>query len=119
VVTRQAMSAFMRRVSLLLVPPDPNAVPSASVVLLGTNPTALSGREQQWLTDLRADLGEVDALAYSQATASRLTLYFTVFVIDTSASLDVGALATAYDQGRTVNLIGPAATYQAQVAGTP
>ena len=60
----------------------------------------------------------MDALAYRDATLDRLRSYFVVFVIDQSPDLDPGALASAYASGLTVHLIGPAATYQAQVAGS-
>lgn len=92
---------------------------TTDVVLLVADGNALSPREQQWLTDLLADFGRVDAVNYSEATLERLDDYFTVFVIDQSADLDVAALASAFQSGLTVHLIGAAAGYQAQVAGGP
>ena len=78
---------------------------------------ALSAREQQWLSDLLAEFGRVDALDFADASLDRLDDYFTIFVIDQSAELDVGGLVDAYAAGLTIHLIGPASAYQSAVAG--
>jgi hypothetical protein len=91
---------------------------TTDVVLLVADANSLTAREQQWLTDLSADFGRVDALAYADATAQHLTAYFTVFVIDRSTDLDVAALQQAYAAGLSIHLVGAAADYQAQVAGS-
>ena len=88
-----------------------------TVVLLLADPAAPTAREQRWLDDLRSQFGRADTLAYRDATAERLALYFTVFVIDESAELDVAALASAYQSGLSVHLVGAAAAYKTQVAG--
>jgi hypothetical protein len=114
VVTRQAMSAFMHRVAGLL---PSNASPSdaAGVALLVGVPGALTNSEQAWLDDLRADLGEVDTVAYGDASETRLSPYFTIFVVNTSPDLNVAGLKASYQNGATVNLVGSASSYQAQV----
>ena len=104
-------------------PPFANPLPTPSTidtVLLVGSTSALTAAEQQWLDDMRADLGRVDVLAYKDATAEIVTAYLTVFVIAQSPDLDVKALAAAYELGRTVHLAGPAAAYAGQVqAVTP
>lgn len=91
---------------------------TTDTVLLVADPSNPSAAEAQWLTDLRGRLGNVDALAYREASLDRLRSYFVVFVIDQNPDLDPGALADAYASGLTIHLIGPAAQYQARVAGT-
>ncbi len=120
--------------------PSPDASPSASqlsaddanalvarvlpspsttdTVLLVSNAANLSPTELRWLSDLRGRLGNVDPLAYRDASLDRLRRYFVVFVIDQSADLDPKVLAGAYAAGLSIHLIGPAATYRAQVAGS-
>jgi hypothetical protein len=88
------------------------------VALLVGSPAALAARERTWLTDLRAQLGNVDALAYRDTTLDALRAYFVVFVIDRSSALDPGVLADAYRAGLTIHLIGAASQYQAQVSAT-
>jgi hypothetical protein len=88
---------------------------TTDVVLLVASGDALTSIEQQWLSDLRASLGNVDPLAYREATVDALRAYLVVFVIGESADLDPAALAGAYDAGLTVHLIGPAASYEAAV----
>jgi hypothetical protein len=93
---------------------------TTDVVLLVTNDSALTAREQVWLDDLRADLGRVDAMAYRQATRDSLTRYFTVFVIDQSPDLDLAALSSALQAGVTIHLVGAASSYEAQLSeGSP
>jgi hypothetical protein len=120
-VTRQAMSAFMKRVSAIIDDGSGGEpqVPEATTVLLVASKTSLSATEQDWLDDMSADLGDVDTLAYRDADAETLGLYLTIFVIGQHADLDPQALAAAYADGRTIHLIGPASAYQAQVVGTP
>ena len=89
---------------------------TTDAVLLVGNPAALSAGETQWLADLRANLGRVDALAYGDASLERLRAYFVVFVIDQSPDLDVTALSAAYHAGMTVHLVGPASSYRDRVA---
>jgi hypothetical protein len=91
---------------------------TTDVVLLVTSPSALTSREQTWLTDLRAQLGNVAALAYRDTTLEALRAYFVVFVIHQSSELDPAVLAEAYRAGLTIHLIGAAAGYQAQVSAT-
>lgn len=92
---------------------------TTDVAVLVGDPAALNPRETQWLADLRAEFGRVDALGYGSATLDALTEYFTIFVIDQNPQLRVDALAQAYAAGLTVHLVGPAADYRAQVVGTP
>ncbi len=93
---------------------------TTDTVLLVGDAAALDTTEQGWLTDLRSQLGKVDAVAYRDATAERLGGYLVVFVIGQSPDLDVTALATARAAGATVHLVGPAAMYRAQIlAATP
>jgi hypothetical protein len=113
-VTRQAMSAFMRRAAVFVTPDAPPADAAAVALLVGV-PGALTNAEQQWRSDLEADLGEVDLVAYYDASATRLSPYFTIFVVNTSPDLSVAGLKAAYQNGATVHLIGPASSYQAQV----
>lgn len=93
--------------------PTPSTIDS---VLLVENAGGLDATGQGWLNDMRKQLGNVEPLAYRDATLERLRQYFVVFVIDRSADLDPRTLAAAYAAGVTVHLIGPAASYQAQVA---
>jgi hypothetical protein len=113
-VTRQAMSAFMRRAAAFVVPDAPPVDAAGAALLVGV-PGALTNAEQTWRNDLVADLGDVDLVAYSEASATRLSVYFTIFVINTSPDLNVAGLKAAYDNGATVHLIGPASSYQSQV----
>jgi hypothetical protein len=102
-------------------PDGENLLPTPTttdVVLLVSSPSALSEREQTWLTDLRAQLGNVATLAYRDTTLDALRAYFVVFVIDQSSELDPAILAEAYRAGLTIHLIGAAAQYQAQVSAT-
>ena len=92
--------------------PTPSTI---DVVLLVGSKDALSSTEQQWLSDLRTSLGNVDALPYRDATLDALRRYLVVFVVDQSPDLDPAVLAGAYDAGLTVHLIGNAASYAAAV----
>jgi hypothetical protein len=91
---------------------------TTDVVLLVGSPASLTDHEQQWLSDLRAQLGNVDTLAYADVTLDALRAYFVVFVIDQSPDLDVAALASAFRAGLTIHLVGPAAAYQSQVTAS-
>jgi hypothetical protein len=91
---------------------------TTDTVLLVTNASSPSPTELRWLSDLRSRLGKVDPLAYKDASLERLRQYFVVFVIDRSADLDPAVLAAGYAAGLTIHLIGQAAAYQTQVAGT-
>lgn len=84
---------------------------TTDVVLLVGSKDALTATEQQWLSDLRASLGNVDPLPYRDATLDALRAYLVVFVIDESADLDPAVLAEAYGAGLTVHLVGRAAGY--------
>jgi hypothetical protein len=88
------------------------------VVLLVAANSSLSSREQQWLTDLRQQFGNVGTLAYRDVNLEALRAFFVVFVIDKSADLDVSALGEAFRAGLTVHLIGAAAEYRAAVGAT-
>jgi hypothetical protein len=92
--------------------PTPSTI---DIVLLVASKDALTSAEQQWLSDLRASLGNVDPLPYHDATLEALRQYLVVFVIDQSPDLDPAVLAQAYDAGLTVHLIGNAASYAATV----
>jgi hypothetical protein len=88
------------------------------VVLLVSSPQALSEREQTWLTDLRAQLGNVASLAYRDTTLDALRGFFVVFVIDQSSELEPAVLAEAYRAGLTIHLVGAAAQYQSRATST-
>jgi hypothetical protein len=116
-VTRQAMSAFMRRAAVFVTPQAPPSN-AANVALLVGVPGALTNAEKTWLDDLEADLGDVDTVAYADVNATRLSPYFTIFVTATSPDLGtagIDGLKASYQNGATVNLIGTASSYQAQV----
>jgi hypothetical protein len=108
-----------------LSPAEMNAVLGAvlptsattDTVLLVADPATLDATEQNWLNDLRQQLGNVDAVAYRDATVERLGAYFVVFVIGQSADLDVTALAAAHAAGATVHLVGAGASYRTQILG--
>jgi len=86
------------------------------VVLLVGSSDHLTDREQQWLADIGAGVGRVDAPSYASADAAALQRYLTIFVVDRSPELDPSALRTAFRAGLTVNLIGPGAEYHDAVA---
>jgi hypothetical protein len=90
---------------------------TTDTVLLVSDASSLSASEQAWLTDLRAQLGNVDPVAYGEVTLERLREYFVVFVIDRSDALDPAVLAAAHEAGLAIHLIGAAAAYRDQVAG--
>jgi hypothetical protein len=92
--------------------PTPSTTDTA---LLVQDPASLTGTEQRWLSDLQANLGNVNPLAYKDATTDRLRGYFVVFVIDQSSDLDPKGLAGAYAAGVSIHLVGAATAYQAQV----
>ena len=87
-----------------------------STALLVANPSALTATELRWLNDLRANLGNTDAVAYRDAGADKLRAYFTVFVVDQSPDLDPSALAVAFDAGVSIHLAGNASVYAAKVS---
>jgi hypothetical protein len=89
--------------------------PVTDTVLLVADPANLTAAEQTWLSDLRANLGNVDPLAYKDASTDRLRKYFVVFVTDASSDLDPSGLAGAFASGVSIHLVGPASTYQAQI----
>ncbi len=89
--------------------------PVTDTVLLVADPANLTTAEQGWLTDLRANIGNVDPLAYKDATADRLRTYLVIFVTDTSNDLDPAQLAGAFAAGVGLHLVGSASTYEAQI----
>ncbi len=85
------------------------------MALLVTSATSLTAAERTWVDDITLRLGNVDPVAYGQATAERLGRYLVVFVIDDSRELDVAALRQISATGATIHLIGNAARHAAAV----
>lgn len=84
---------------------------TTDVVLLVRSAEALTADERRWVGELRGSLGNVDTLAYAEATPDALLAYFVIVVLDADPALDVTALAGAYAAGRTIHLVGPASAY--------
>lgn len=88
-----------------------------TIALLVASTDSLTEIEQQWLDDIRENLGPADALAYANANLDQLSQYFAIFVIDFSSQVDPTDLDELSELGVSLHLIGEAARYADSFSG--